>query len=215
MQILERGVFALESIAKAIENSNQTELWLVIISLITAISSIVFGIISLKKSENQIKKSWEKQEAEHFERVRPWIVIKTPIPFQVEYDKSTESYEVHIKRSYEEQIQAKTITIAFLYSVKGQRVANNLKRLHHNAFQPFTKEEFVKMEETPLHMSLAPEQEQSFLLHIPYSDWVQLKTQPVFLGIQLSYDNGKDRSVSGGLYKLSNIGFELLSIWYT
>ena len=38
------------------------------------------------------------------------MVIKTPIPFQVEYDNYTEPYDNHMKRSNEEQAEAKIIT---------------------------------------------------------------------------------------------------------
>ena len=211
---ISQALAPLQDIAKALQDSDRTNFYLVIFTALAVATTIMFGLWDRRRTNRQIRRSEDRQDDEHFERVRPWVVIEAPIAFQVVYQgNSAQPYDDYMKTPRDLPVQ--TVSIAFLYSNKGQRVAHNLKEIRHSAFKEFTRQEFENINEIETKMSLAPEQVQTTSLTLTMQRWVKLDKEPIYLGLRISYDNGRGRSVSGGIYKFSNIGAQIIETWYS
>ena len=68
MQI-DQAVNALQDIAKALHDAQNVNIALVSATVSIAIVTILFGLWDMRR-----------QHKEHFERVRPWIIIEEPYP---------------------------------------------------------------------------------------------------------------------------------------
>jgi hypothetical protein len=215
MSILESGVNALESIAKSLENSNQTELVLVGATIATVIFTIVFGVLHYRGSKKQVEESWRRQDSEHFERVRPWIVIEGPVPAQVTLENGNKiSWKRYNDTPPRDRQPISIITVIMSFSNTGERPAKNLKKTVNAVNDSFTREELEKKQEEDLHMDLGPNQLTSQTFEIPWESWRKLDEYAIFLGLRVSYDNGKTRSYSGAIFKFSSGQWESIAGWY-
>jgi len=222
---IDQAINALQDIARALDKADQTNTNLVSVTLLLAISTIVFGCLSVwftnrqvarseQKQEKRFQEQLKKQDDEYFERTRPWIVISELTPTDVTYaNGSNMSWEQYQKIPLSFPIVS--VTLQLIYTNNGIRVANNIKKIHIGKNEIFTKEELQKETEKDHHLTLGPNHTQHGNFVMKWERWQQLDTNPFYIGYQISYDNGRGRSESGFIAKVGSFRAETLESWYT
>lgn len=211
---LDQAITALQSIAKALNDANNTNSELVVFTAILAFSSIAFGFMTLRKTSSQIRKAEERQEKEHFERVRPWVVVDGPVPAQVIFeDGNAIPWEDFNK--YQTNLPVVKVLMQYTYTNRGIKIARDLKQIRLPKDEPFSKEVVQNEKELDVKMDLGPNQSQHTNVEIPWNRWEKLDNLPLYMGYQISYDNGRNRSTSGSIYKIFPRGSSVIETWYT
>lgn len=209
--LFERGVQALESIANSIQHPSITD-WGIFIA---TIATVGVGIGSLLIAKRQIEQEGKRRDVEHFERVRPWVIIQEPLlSHVVTIDREVISIDEYNHTPKESKKKLAEIRINFRYVNMGSRVANHLHDINKDSFVPFAKAELQKEKEVDMKIALGPTQSHTKMFITSIENWLNTKEHPIYLGLQISYDNGKGKSMSGAIYKMSTEMTEIITTWY-
>lgn len=223
--IFEQGVNALQDIAKALHDADRTNIYLVISTAILAGATIIFGILDGRRKDRQIRKSEERQDQqfkkqfqmqddEQFERLRPWITITEPVPVQVIFQSDQ---AMGWDRYLQIQEQTKTpskVRISSKFTNTGFRPARKLKKIGFARDGATTREEVENMKEDELDMDMGPDQLHYHFYDIPWESYNNSNQKPLYFILRISYENGRYRSYSGVIYKLSRTISQPVTVWY-
>lgn len=203
MQI-DQAINALQEIGKALHDADRTNIILVCATIILAVSTIIFGIWDRKR-----------QNDERFERVRPWITIMGPTTHSVVFEDGTSRpwEEFRTRGQTDKGLPKQVILIMYLKNT-GIRPAITLRSSDIVDDKSFTREDLEKQKEKDMNMDLGPNQEQALPYLIDWKKWTESFEKPIFIGTRISYNNGRERSHSGLIYKIIPNFSELIITWY-
>lgn len=218
-QLLEQGVSALQDIARSLENADRTNIVLAGSTIALALATVIFGILDRRKTNEHIRKSEIRADNEHFERVRPWIIIQSPLPEQAVFSDETSmlwpEFIVESRKGLVPISKIKLIKYAIKFTNVGTRVAKNLKKIQDFEGSTLTtRKEFENQPEEDMHTDLGPNQSQNAILIFSIDEYLNLNRKPRYVSYRISYDNGRTRSVSGIMYQITLDQVTQIDAWY-
>lgn len=203
MQI-DQAINALQDIVKALHDADGVNIALVSATLSLVIVTIFFGL-------------WDRsrQNKEHFERVRPWITIEGAIPVQVIHENGdADTWNNFMETPIPNRPKITHVVYDSKFTNTGISIAHDLQVINIRKDEPITKEELQNQQEKIMHLALTPNQSRNISLKITSERWLEITTKPLYIGIQISYFNGKTRSQSGIISKVIRGQIEAVEMWY-
>jgi hypothetical protein len=217
-QFFQQGVDALQDIAKALHDADRTNIVLAGSTIVLAIATIIFGIFDKKRTNKQIRNSEKRADDEHFERVRPWIIIESPLPEQVVFSDETsmlwDEFNEAVRKDPSISTSIKIVKYVIKFTNRGARVAKNLKKIQDFEGPLTTRQIFESKPEIDMHTDLGPTQSQNSILIFTLYEYLNLNDNPRYISYRISYGNGRTRSVSGIMYKITLDQTTQLEAWY-
>lgn len=189
-----------------------------IISIILAISTLFLAAITgigLWRTLRHTRKSNELLEYEIHSKIRPWIVLDETKPRQVVFnDNSVRYYEEWSANPTKFPSEIKEIIISMLVKNSGTVPARQFEKRVTSSHNILTKESFAKISPDELSSTLMPNQEQRVGWHIPWNDWENRLSNPLYFGVLIRYKiNNTDYEDTGLIVKMSLGGTHIVESW--
>ena len=203
---------AIESIVNGttiIINEQTDPSWLIYL----AIALITLG--GIVWSNLQTRKSNKLLEYEINSKIRPWVVLSETKPRQVVFnDNSVRYYEEWSANPTKFPSEIKEMIVSMLVKNSGTIPARQFEKIVGSSHNILTKDLFAKIPPDELSSTLMPNQEQRVNWHIPWKDWKNRLSNPLYLGVLVRYKiNTTDDEDSGLIVKMSLSGTEIVESW--
>lgn len=205
VDVLQQGVNALQDIVKALHDADKTNTVLVYATIALALATIIFGILD----------RW-RQERERFERVRAWLVIDGPNPIQVILPNGGKiSWDLWNQSQTQYNVIPKAVVLGLKITNTGIRPAQNIREAFIEKGDLFEKDELTAVTEPDTQMDLGPNQIVYRPHEISWEKWQQMTDEkPIFVGLSITYYNGKKLCHSGTIYRLIRGQWHVIYSWY-
>jgi hypothetical protein len=189
------------------EQSDPSWLIYLAIALITLVGIIWTNL--------QTKKSNELLEYEIHSKIRPWIVLSETKPRQIVFsDNSVRYYEEWSVNPTKFPSEIKEIIISMLVKNSGTVPARQFEKRVGSSHNILTKDSFAKIPPDELSSTLMPNQEQRVGWHIPWNDWENRLSNPLYFGALIRYKiNNTDYEDTGLIVKIGLGGTHVVESW--
>ena len=177
------------------------------IALIT-LGGIIWSNLQTRKSNNLL-------EYEIKSKIRPWIVLDETKPRQIVFnDNSVRYYEEWSVNPTKFSSEIKEVIISMLVKNSGTIPAREFETRVISGHSVITKDSLAKMHPDELSSTLMPNQERRVGWHIPWKDWENKLSNPLYFGVLVRYKiNNTNYDDSGLVVKMGMGGTHLVESW--
>jgi len=194
-----------------IDDNVVVQIFLVGISIITAI------IIWKKMSESNklVKNSNELLKKDIDSRIRPWVMAGETKPNQVIFeDDSVQYYDVWAKDPSKFPFDVKEVLVRMELINSGSMPAKKFRKKIASSHSILDKNSFADIRFDELSVKLMSNQKHFVNWHIPWADWKNRPSNPLYLGILFEYEVEENKTEESGLIvNMGHAGTHVIKSW--
>jgi len=188
-----------------------------IILIIATFCAVGVALLGVLLAHRNTKKSIELAQLEVESKIRPWITLGSPLPKTMSVELPSGNVKNFAWDDFMADLDnlrpnAKTVSLEIPIENVGMMPAKNLKIKSIFRPSPITKQNVTEKEFSGT-LTIMPSEKTAILLTISADKWAKKVRTPLYIGVEIKFENNTKTELIGRIWKLGYGQFIIVDSW--